>query len=104
MKSLGSVFAKRGTWALESVKWLGTSFKFVGKLIGFLGRFGIVRGKLLGPIGWVIAAFQAISTIIDYWSNAKGIFGSVMLIIDSIIDAILSPLYSLINFFSGSKI
>lgn len=66
------------TFGKGLTKLFGTLGGHIAKL-GFLGKFLGVFVKILGPIGWVITAFQAIGGFIKGWRSAEGGFFSKLL-------------------------
>lgn len=49
-------------------------FSVVSKILGPVLKFAAPFLKLLGPIGWIITAFQAISGFIRGWNSSTGSF------------------------------
>ena len=69
---LGPKFAFLEKIVLAIGSRAATLFGWIGKSSGFLGRFVGVFAKVLGPIGWVIMAFQGISGFIKGWNASTG--------------------------------
>lgn len=62
---------------------MGVVVSWAGKLLGPLSKTLGFLGKFLGPIGWVIMAFQGIAGFISGWRKAEGgffskLFGGIM--------------------------
>ena len=48
-----------------------------GKILGWAAKLLGFFGEFLGPVGWVIMAFQGISGAIKGWNNGVGVFGKL---------------------------
>ncbi len=60
------------TKAPAMTKFFTTIISWISKAFGYLGGFFKIFGKFLGPIGFIITAFQLISGFLKGWNSTSG--------------------------------